>query len=193
MLLIRHRINTIRELATVPGHYGVELDLRDSGRKLVLQHDPFKDGETFEDYLKVYRHAFMIVNVKSEGTEIPARRLLQKYRVRNYFFLDLSFPALVRLARSGERNIALRFSEYEPVEQCLAARRFARWVWADRFDRFALADGNAYRRLRPYFKICLVSPELQKQAITQIGTCRRWLKGHPIAAVCTKFPEKWTA
>ena len=49
MEFIAHRINTIEELKQVPTEYGVELDLRDFGERLVLQHDPFKDGEDFEE------------------------------------------------------------------------------------------------------------------------------------------------
>jgi len=51
---IAHRINTIEELGKIPREYGVELDLRDFGDRLILQHDPFKDGEDFEEYLKHY-------------------------------------------------------------------------------------------------------------------------------------------
>ena len=53
MEFIAHRINTIEELKKVPNEYGVELDLRDYGDKLILQHDPFTDGEKFEEYLKL--------------------------------------------------------------------------------------------------------------------------------------------
>ena len=52
MLFIAHRINTINELKYIPLEYGVEIDIRDKDNDLILQHDPFKDGELFEDYLK---------------------------------------------------------------------------------------------------------------------------------------------
>ena len=54
--LIAHRVNTSEELAKLPPEYGVELDLRDRGDKLFLRHDPFGDGESFEDYLRNYAH-----------------------------------------------------------------------------------------------------------------------------------------
>ena len=44
MEFIAHRVNTIEELRKVPKEYGVELDLRDFGERLILQHDPFIDG-----------------------------------------------------------------------------------------------------------------------------------------------------
>ena len=50
--MIAHRINTLDELKKLPLSCGVELDLRDHGERLIMQHDPFTDGEDFEDYLK---------------------------------------------------------------------------------------------------------------------------------------------
>ncbi|MDG0794535.1 hypothetical protein OMP38_29615 [Cohnella ginsengisoli] len=64
MEYIAHRINTVAELKMVPHEYGVELDLRDYGDRLILQHDPFTDGEDFEEYLKHYQHGTMILNIK---------------------------------------------------------------------------------------------------------------------------------
>ena len=42
MEYIAHRINTVEELKKTPKECGVELDLRDFGDRLILQHDPFK-------------------------------------------------------------------------------------------------------------------------------------------------------
>lgn len=42
MQFIAHRINTIDELKIVPENLGVEVDLRDYGDRLILQHDPSK-------------------------------------------------------------------------------------------------------------------------------------------------------
>lgn len=192
MLFIRHRINTAAELAAVPPGMGVELDLRSEGKRLILHHDPFQPGETFEDYLKAYHHGLMIVNVKAEGLEEPALELLEKYGVKNYFFLDLSFPALIKLATRGEPNIAVRFSEFEPLEQCLALKGLVRWVWVDCFTNLPLTR-VAYEKLAPHFKICLVSPELQKHSLDRIAEFRHQLDGMKIDAVCTKRPDLWQA
>jgi hypothetical protein len=98
----------------------VELDLRDRGGRLVLQHDPFSDGEDFEDYLQEYRHGLMILNIKSERIEYRVLELIRRANVPDYFFLDSSFPMIRALVREGERRIAVRFSEFEPVESALA-------------------------------------------------------------------------
>jgi len=93
MKFIQHRVNTVEQLRGVPPEYGVELDLRDRGERLILVHDPFQDGEDFGPYLREYRHGTMILNVKSERIE---PRVLEELEaagtVDDYFFLDCSFP-----------------------------------------------------------------------------------------------------
>ena len=86
MEYITHRINTVEELKKTPKEYGVELDLRDFGDRLILQHDPFTDGEDFEEYLKYYNHGTMILNIKSERIEHRVLELIQKYNIQKYFF-----------------------------------------------------------------------------------------------------------
>src|SRR5690242_12523273 len=88
MKYIAHRINSVRGLAGVPKEYGVELDLRDHGDELVLQHDPFTgaSGERFASYLDHYDHDLMILNIKSERIEWRVLELVRQSRVRDYFF-----------------------------------------------------------------------------------------------------------
>ena len=64
MKYIAHRVNTIEELKSLPEEYGVELDVRDSSNDLIIVHNPFEEGENFEEYLKNYHHSTMIVNVR---------------------------------------------------------------------------------------------------------------------------------
>ena len=55
MEFIAHRINRLDDLFKVPKDYGVEVDLRDYDGNIVLQHDPFKDGDNFEKFLSSYK------------------------------------------------------------------------------------------------------------------------------------------
>ena len=190
MLYIKHRINTLNDLKTVPKDMGIELDIRYEKDKLILHHDPFVSGEYFEDLLKEYNHSFMVLNVKSEGIEQETLRLIRKYNIKNYFFLDLSFPALIKLAQSGEKHIASRFSEYEPIEQSLALKGLVSWVWVDCFTKFPL-DDSTYNELKKYFKICLVSPELQKHSTDRIIEFKKIISRFNLDAICTKVPELW--
>jgi len=191
MQFIRHRINTVAELATVDPAHGVELDLRDKGERLILQHDPFSDGEDFCEFLRHYYHGTMILNIKSERIE---HRVLEEIRkagtVRDYFFLDSSFPMIRLLVKEGEHRIAVRFSEYEPIEGVLALAGQVDWVWVDCFTRLPL-DRDVAERLARHFKICIVSPELQKHTYDHIEEFATVLKGLPISAICTKNPVRW--
>ena len=190
MLLIAHRINTVAQLAQVPTHCGVELDLRDRADRLILQHDPFLDGEDFEDYLRHWRHRLMILNIKSERIEPRVLELLRKHEISNYFFLDSSFPMIRHLVKIGERRIAISFSEFEPIEAALALAGQADWVWVDCFTRMPL-DGRTYGLLRRHFKLCAVSPELQGRPVETFADYARQLAPFPLDAVCTKRPDLW--
>jgi len=163
MEFIAHRINTIIQLKELPTSFGVELDLRDFGNRLILQHDPFLDGEDFEDYLKHYVHGTMILNIKSERIEHKVLDLIKKYNIKKYFFLDSSFPMIHLLSSEGEQNIALRFSEFEGIDTILNMKGKVKWIWIDCFTKLPINSEN-YQILKEHgFKFCLVSPELQKQ------------------------------
>lgn len=195
MEFIAHRINTVEALKKLPKAFGVELDLRDRGDRLILQHDPFTDGEDFEVYLKHYDHGTMILNIKSERIEHKVLELVQQYQVKQYFFLDSSFPMIYTLSKGGEENIALRFSEYEGLDTILNMQGKVSWVWVDCFSKLPVTSDN-YRRLKEAgFKLCLVSPELQGQP-DKIEEYRDYLLENELLfdAICTKEYniERWT-
>ena len=95
MILVSHRINSVKSLKKLSYNYGVEVDLRDFKNNIHLSHDPFKIGEQFTKYLKSFNHKFLICNIKSERIEFKVLKLLKKFNIRNYFFLDSSFPMKV--------------------------------------------------------------------------------------------------
>ncbi|QEL20184.1 phosphatidylinositol-specific phospholipase C/glycerophosphodiester phosphodiesterase family protein [Limnoglobus roseus] len=190
MNYIAHRVNTAAQLRTVPSEYGLEIDLRDRGERLILQHDPFGDGEDFETWLNDYRHGTIILNVKSERIELRILDVLKQRGITDYFFLDCSFPMIRLLNRNGERKIAVRFSEYEPIEGCLALAGQVDWVWVDCFTRMPL-DPASYAKLKASFKLCAVSPELQGRPVETIADYARELAPFPMDAICTKRPDLW--
>ena len=161
MEFIAHRINTIKELKKLSIDFGVELDLRDYGNRLILQHEPFVDGEDFEDYLKHYNHGTMILNIKSERIEYRVLDLIKKYDIKKYFFLDSSFPMIYQLSKNGENNIALRFSEFEGVDTILKMKNQVKWIWVDCFTKLPI-NTMVFNNIKALgYKVCLVSPELQ--------------------------------
>lgn len=191
-----HRINTINELTNISNNYGIELDLRDNlNDELILVHDPFKSGENFEDFLKKYNKSSIILNVKSERIEYKIINLLKKYNVNNYFFLDCSFPMIYQLNKFGEKNIAVRFSEYESIESVILVKNMVKWVWIDCFNKFPL-DKKSYNLIKNAgLKICIVSPELQGHDINRISEFRNYIldNNFEIDAICTKYYniKKW--
>lgn len=190
MLKIAHRINTLQQLKNVPTSQGIELDIRAYENQLILHHDPFVKGELFEDILKEYQHQTLILNTKCEGMENEILALLEQYQITDYFFLDLSLPFLVKFANKGLKKIAVRFSEFEPIEFALAFAGKVDWVWVDCFNHLPL-NISTYQELKKHFKICLVSPELQGYELNRITEFTEQISEMEIDAVCTKRPDLW--
>lgn len=168
MRYIAHRVNTIEELRKLPDNVGVELDLRDGmDGRIYLQHDPFIAGEDFERYAAMYaekQKGTMILNIKSERIEWKALDILQKYGVKDYFFLDSTFPMIKAMSDKDIREIALRLSEWEGMDTLYLMRKRVKWVWIDCFERFVLSE-EKYHYLKEWgYKLCVVSPELQSQS-----------------------------
>ena len=160
MLKIAHRINTIEQLKSTPTNLGIELDLRSKGDDIIIHHDPFQDGENFEDYLKYYKHKFIILNTKEEGLETRLLNLMKTHNITDFFFLDLSLPFLIKTMKQGVSKIAVRLSEYEPIEFVRKFKGKVEWIWVDYFTKLPLSQDD-YKELKENFKLCLVPPELQ--------------------------------
>jgi hypothetical protein len=194
MKFIAHRRNTIEELIATPHQYGVEVDIRSEQGQLIIHHDPFTSGADFEDWLKHYRHGTLILNVKEEGLEARLIALMQRYRITDYFFLDQSFPFLVKWSQLGERRCAVRVSEFESIATALALSGKIDWVWVDCFNYFPLNGQDAKKLKNAGFKLCIVSPELQgRNPEIEIPQLAMLLKERNIVpdAVCTKRMELW--
>ena len=194
MHTILHRINTIAKLEKTPSNFGVEIDIRSNGKNLILHHDPFEQGELFEDWIRSYHHGTLILNVKEEGLESSLLKLMNQYKINDFFFLDQSFPFLMKTASMGESRCAVRVSEYENIETVLSLSGMIDWVWVDCFTRFPLKKKDADQLTNAGFRLCLVSPELQgRKERTHVIEFRRELEQLGIKgdAVCTKYADLW--
>ena len=203
MELIKHRLNTLEQLISLNGNLGAEIDVRYHYNELILTHDPFSHHErefiTLEKFLKNWKNLknTLILNIKTEGVEESCIKLLNSYRISNWFFLDLSMPYFVKYAnlvntkRLSSKNLAVRFSDLEPIEYSLSFENKVKWVWVDTFKEFPL-DIRSYEKLKKAnFKIILVSPELQDHDISMIEEIKKITQNMKIDAVCTKFPKLW--
>jgi hypothetical protein len=194
MKLISHRRNTVSELLAIDSKYGIEVDIRSEGDRLIIHHDPCVAGESFDEWINSYRHGTLILNVKEEGLESRLIALMQSKGITDYFFLDQSFPFLVKWSNAGEHRCAVRVSEFESIETALTLAGKVDWVWVDCFTHFPLSEQDARRLKDAGFKLCLVSPELQGRDVNvEIPQLASLLKERNIVAdaVCTKRPDLW--
>jgi hypothetical protein len=194
MIIVSHRRNTIEELESTPSNLGVEVDIRSQSDELIIHHDPFSPGVSFAKWLDSYKHKLLILNVKEEGLEERIIQLMAKKEIENYFFLDQSFPFLIKWANKGERRLAIRVSEYESIETALNLRDKIQWAWIDCFTRFPLSEKNIDSIKSSGLKLCIVSPELQgRNADTEVPEMRNQIKALDlkIDAVCTKRVDLW--
>jgi hypothetical protein len=193
LIIVAHRRNRIEDLLSTPPELGVEMDVRIRGDRLVVAHDPFEDGPDLHDWLAHFRHRLLIVNVKEEGLETHILGRLRAKDVEDFFFLDQSFPFLIRTLRGGESRCAVRISEYESVQTALSLAGQADWVWVDGFQGFPLTAERAGELRQAGFRMCLVSPELHGRDASEIAVYRSRASATGVAfdAVCTRQPEAW--
>lgn len=165
MIKIAHRINKIADLNKVDPAWGVEIDVRYTPHtdRLYLNHD-LGPGEDMEKYLRHFKHAFIIFNIKDSGTEMRCIELAKKYKISpdKYFLLDVEHPFLMKIKLGkpgfkGIHSVAVRYSELEPIEFVEQFRGVVDWVWIDTPTRIPI-DKKILKRLKG-FKHCLCSPE----------------------------------
>lgn len=182
------------ELLKTDLKYGVEVDIRSNGDRLIIHHDPYVAGESFDKWIKFYRHGTLILNVKEEGLEPQLIRLMVENGITDYFFLDQSFPFLIKWAEAAVHRCAVRVSEFESIETALKLAGIVDWVWVDCFTCFPLTGQEAKRLKDAGFKVCLVSPELQGHDANAGILELIWLlreRNILADAVCTKYPDVW--
>ena len=195
MHYIAHRINTINQLKQLDKKYGIEIDIRDNGKNLIVVHDPLKKGILLKSFLKFYKHKILIANIKSERIEDEVIKLFKKNNIINYFFLDSSFPKIIDLVRKKFKKIALRVSFYESVITAKRLKGKVNWIWFDTFKGIP-KDLNELKYLKYTlnYKICLVCPKLHNKSnrlnSKQIQIIK---KNRLIDAVCTKekYFKEW--
>ena len=98
------------------------------------------------------------------------------------------------LSDRGEKNIALRYSEYEGLDTLEKMQGKVNWVWVDCFTKLPI-NNEIYRKIRNMgYKLCFVSPELQGQPEKLEIYKKQLIKENIIFdAICTKEYniEKW--
>ena len=81
--------------------FGIETDLRDICGKIVISHNcPEGNEVSFEDILNDLdsRKLMLALNIKADGQSEEIIRLLNKFKVSDYFTFDMSIPAPIAAA-----------------------------------------------------------------------------------------------
>ena len=205
MYIIKHRVNFKEDLDGINLNFGAEIDIRYHNNELILNHDPFNHHKEknlkLEDFLENWKSSGpIILNIKTEGIEENCLQILNDKSITNWFFLDLSMPYFVKYSMIAKNklinnftidNLAVRFSDKEPIEYALSFTNLAKWIWVDYFESFPLNKENYNILKENNFKICLVSPELQNHSIDKIENIKKIVNDLNIDAVCTKHPDMW--
>ena len=146
-------------------------------------------------WISLYDHGTLILNVKEEGLEEELTFIMSKYQIEDFFFLDQSFPFLLKTIEKGETRCAVRVSEYEYINTVLNLMGKVQWVWVDCFTAFPLTRNQAeILQKKGGFKLCFVSPELQgRNDQKDITNFKKEIEMNGIKgdAVCTKYPDLW--
>ncbi len=194
MIIIKHRVNTIKNLNKTDKNFGVEIDLRSDKKNIYLHHNPFRKGELFKKWIEYYKHKIIVLNVKEEGLEKSILKILKKYRINNFFFHDQTFSTLLK--NMSKTKVSVRYSEFENLKNIKYLFKKIKWIWIDNFSGIKLEKKFYSYLKRKKVKICLVSPELVKKSrISEVKKIILYLKKNnfTIDAVCTKKPDLWTS
>lgn len=157
MEFIIHRVNKIKDLKSLHNKFGVEIDIRTMGSKLILNHEPFNKGDILENYLENYEHKTLVLNLKEAGIEREVLNLVKNYLIKSFFLLDVEMPYMYSATKKGQKNIAVRFSEYESLDLTKYFLGKLNWVWIDTVTKLPININNA--KILSKFKSCIVCPE----------------------------------
>ena len=162
MIIIKHRVNTSKELKKLSVNFGAEIDLRSNNKDVYLHHDPFKKGELFSNWIKYFKHKLLVLNVKEEGLEQKIISILKKNNIRNFFFHDQTFSSLLK--NMHKTNVSIRYSEFEDLKKIDKLFDSIKWVWLDNFNEIKINRKFYSFIKKKKVKICIVSPELVKKS-----------------------------
>ena len=157
MEFIIHRVNKIKDLKSLPKKFGIEVDIRTMGSKLILNHEPFNKGDILENYLENYEHKTLVLNLKEAGIEKEVLKLVKTHLIKSFFLLDVEMPYMYSATKKGQKNIAVRFSEYESLDLTKYFQGKLDWVWIDTVTKLPINLNNA--KILSKFKSCIVCPE----------------------------------
>lgn len=174
------------------GGFGIETDLRDSGRTVVISHDMPGGGEmTLDSFLALCARypagRPLALNIKADGLQAPVAAALAAHGTSDAFVFDMAVPdALGYLNRNLPTYT--RHSEYESAPSFIER---AAGVWLDAFHGEWYETGHITHWLEQGKEVCIVSPELHRRPHLALWQRLRdaGLHRHAALSLCTDFPQ----
>ena len=184
MIIIKHRVNSIKEINP---KFGLEIDIHNYNNKLVLAHDhPNEQSTKLEDFIThVPKNSLLAINIKNEEVEAELKIILSRSKTTNYFTFDWPVTSL-HSAINHDLNCAFRLSEYEKdiVPNCP-------WVWLDSFNGIWYDADFLISLKKSGIKLAIVSPELHNRE-ADISKVKDIVNAVKVDAMCTDIPEFWS-
>ena len=174
--------------------FGIETDIRDYDGKLVISHDmASQNAMSVDSFFKIYTQYDTLLplalNIKADGLQEALLRLLEKYKITNYFVFDMSVPDGLQYLKQDFKSFT-RQSEYEKDPSFY---KKACGVWLDEFEGHWIDKDTIKKHIDNNKQICIVSPDLHKRAHQE-----EWQHYKEIEKeldinhlmICTDYPEE---
>ena len=150
---IYHRVNTLQKLQETDKNFGVEVDIRFSGKKFFLSHDcNYVDSDLYT-FLSKFEHKLLVANIKVVGIEKEFIKIMEKYKIDNFFLLDVEPSFLIHNYKDYKKNLCIRYSYLETIQLAKDFIDKVDWLWIDTYNKVKL-EPEIFKN----FKTCLVSP-----------------------------------
>lgn len=178
--------------------FGTETDLRDYKNEIVISHNiPNSNSDLilFEDFLQIYKSKSEIIsnlplalNIKADGLQEKAIKLLTSFEVNNYFFFDMSVPDHLIYQKLNAKTYS-RQSEFETLP---ALYEKSEGIWLDSFVDMWYDEKVINGHLIRGKKVAVVSFELHKRNHKEQWYFLKSNNFHLNSEIilCTDFPEK---
>lgn len=174
------------------GGFGIETDLRDAGRAVVIAHDmPGGSEMTLDSFLTLcarYPDARpLALNIKADGLQAPVAAALAAHGTTEAFVFDMAVPDALGYLQRGLTTYT-RHSEYETVPSFIER---AAGVWLDAFHGEWYQPADIMHWLAQGKQVCIVSPELHRRPHLALWQRLRdaGLQRHDALSLCTDFPQ----
>ena len=79
------------------------------------------------------------------------------FKINSYFLLDVEYPFIFESIKKKQRNIAIRFSEIEPISNAKILHKYFNWIWIDTITKLPVNKNNL--KIVKKYNSCLVCPE----------------------------------